>query len=52
MALNTAGKQVEGAHASDDLQEIVDQNFPSATPEWDPNQPGPRGLLTRYQRWI
>ncbi|KFZ56604.1 hypothetical protein N338_04518, partial [Podiceps cristatus] len=30
----------------------VDQNFPSSNPEWDPNQLGSRGMLTRYQRWI
>ncbi|KFR16511.1 hypothetical protein N306_03735, partial [Opisthocomus hoazin] len=30
----------------------VDQNFPSSDLEWDPNQLGPRGMLTRYQRWI
>ncbi|KFQ77829.1 hypothetical protein N335_02192, partial [Phaethon lepturus] len=30
----------------------VDQNFPSVNPEWDPNQPGPRAMLSRYQRWI
>ncbi|KFQ69666.1 hypothetical protein N335_13413, partial [Phaethon lepturus] len=29
-----------------------DQNFPATDPRWDPNQPGPRGLLTRYRRWI
>ncbi|KFQ66932.1 hypothetical protein N335_04080, partial [Phaethon lepturus] len=30
----------------------VDQNFPSVNPEWDPNQPGSRAMLDRYQRWI
>jgi len=52
MVLNTAKKQVEGAHAHGDLQGTVDQNFPSSDPDWDPNQPGHRGMLTRYQRWI
>ncbi|KFR03394.1 hypothetical protein N306_13560, partial [Opisthocomus hoazin] len=52
MVLNAARKQVEGAHADGNLQGTVDQNFPSSDPEWDPNQPGPRGMLTRYQRWI
>jgi len=52
MVLNAARKQVEGAHANGDLQGTVDQNFPSANPEWDSNQLGPRGMLTRYQRWI
>ncbi|KFZ55216.1 hypothetical protein N338_08355, partial [Podiceps cristatus] len=27
-------------------------NFLSSNPEWDPNQPGSRGMMTRYQRWI
>ncbi|KAK4806154.1 hypothetical protein QYF61_001077, partial [Mycteria americana] len=52
MVLNTARKQVEGAHANGNLQGTIDQNFPATDPEWDPNQPGPRGLLTRYWRWI
>ncbi|KAK4811226.1 LOW QUALITY PROTEIN: hypothetical protein QYF61_022123 [Mycteria americana] len=52
MVLNAAQKQVEGAHANGDLQGTIDQNFPTTDPEWDPNQPGPQGLLTRYQRWI
>ncbi|KFZ57723.1 hypothetical protein N338_03562, partial [Podiceps cristatus] len=52
MVLNTARKQVEGAHTNGDLQGTVDQNFPSTNPQWDPNQLGPRGMLTRYQRWI
>ncbi|KAK4821607.1 hypothetical protein QYF61_025184 [Mycteria americana] len=52
MVLNTARKQVERAHANGHLQGTVDQNFPSANPEWDLNQPGPRGMLTRYQKWI
>ncbi|KFQ69733.1 hypothetical protein N335_01702, partial [Phaethon lepturus] len=52
MALNTARKQIEGAHANVELQGTIDQNFPAADPGWDPNQPGPRGLLKRYQRWI
>ncbi|KFP21891.1 hypothetical protein Z169_02791, partial [Egretta garzetta] len=52
MVLNAARKQVEGAYANGDLRGTVDQNFPSANPEWDPNQPGHRGMLTRYQRWI
>ncbi|KFZ49395.1 hypothetical protein N338_09694, partial [Podiceps cristatus] len=30
----------------------VDQNFPPTNPKWDPNQPGPRRTLTRYQRGI
>ncbi|KAK4831059.1 hypothetical protein QYF61_014991 [Mycteria americana] len=33
-------------------QGTLDENFPATDPEWDPNQPGPWGLLTRYQRWI
>ncbi|KFZ50425.1 hypothetical protein N338_10369, partial [Podiceps cristatus] len=49
---NAARKQVEGAHANGDLQGTLDHNFPSSNPEWDPNQPGPRGLLTRYQKII
>ncbi|KFR09658.1 hypothetical protein N306_01939, partial [Opisthocomus hoazin] len=52
LLLNAARKQVEGAHAHGDLQGTVDQNFPSSDPGWDPNQPGPRGMLTRYQKWI
>ncbi|KFP21767.1 hypothetical protein Z169_07111, partial [Egretta garzetta] len=52
MVLKTARRQVKGAHDNGDLQGTVDQNFPSANPEWDPNQPGPREMLTRYQRWI
>ena len=52
MVLNTARKQVEGAHANGIIQGTVDQNFPSTNPEWDPNQPGPRGMLTRSQKWI
>ncbi|KFQ68083.1 hypothetical protein N335_03759, partial [Phaethon lepturus] len=52
MVLNAAREQVEGAHANGDLQGTVDQNFPSVNLEWDPNQPGPRGILKRYQRWI
>ncbi|GAB0204071.1 hypothetical protein GRJ2_002872700 [Grus japonensis] len=52
MVLNMARKQVEGAHANGIIQGTVDQNFPSTNPEWDPNQPGPRGMLTRSQKWI
>uniref|UniRef100_A0A8B9G5X8 Core shell protein Gag P30 domain-containing protein n=1 Tax=Amazona collaria TaxID=241587 RepID=A0A8B9G5X8_9PSIT len=52
MVLSTAKKQVEGAHANGDLQGSVEQNFPSTNPERDPNLPGPKGMLTRYQRWI
>ncbi|KFO04651.1 hypothetical protein N312_11940, partial [Balearica regulorum gibbericeps] len=52
MVLNTAREQVERAHANGIIQGTVDQNFPSTNPEWDPNQPGPRGMLTRYQKWI
>ncbi|KFQ80102.1 hypothetical protein N335_03746, partial [Phaethon lepturus] len=52
IVLTTARKQAEGAHANGDLQGTVDQNFPSVNPEWDPDQPGPRAMLNRYQRWI
>ncbi|KFP36183.1 hypothetical protein N324_05165, partial [Chlamydotis macqueenii] len=52
MVLSAAWRQVEGAHANGDLQGTVDQNFPAVDLKWDPNQPGSRGLLTRYQRWI
>ncbi|KFZ66404.1 hypothetical protein N338_06397, partial [Podiceps cristatus] len=52
MVLNAARKQVEAMHANGDLQGTVDQNFPSSNSEWDPNQPGSRGMQTRYQRWI
>jgi len=37
MVLNTARKQVEGAHAHGDLQGMVDQNFPSSDTDRDPN---------------
>ncbi|KAK4810545.1 hypothetical protein QYF61_004508 [Mycteria americana] len=47
MVLNTAQKQVEGAHANGDLQGTIDQNFPATDPEWDPNQPGPPGAFNK-----
>ncbi|KFQ64201.1 hypothetical protein N335_02044, partial [Phaethon lepturus] len=52
MVLKVSGKQIEGVHANGDLQGTTDQNFPAADPGWDPNQPGSRGPLTRYQREI
>ncbi|KFO10745.1 hypothetical protein N312_06790, partial [Balearica regulorum gibbericeps] len=52
MVLGNARKEVERADANGDLQGTVDQNFPATDPNWDPNQEGPRRLLTRYQKWI
>ncbi|KGL89968.1 hypothetical protein N301_16610, partial [Charadrius vociferus] len=52
MVLNVAWKQVEGAHANGDSQGAVDQCFPTTNLGWDPNQLGPQGLLTRYQRYL
>ncbi|KFW94575.1 hypothetical protein N336_04188, partial [Phalacrocorax carbo] len=52
MVVHTARKQVEGAHVNGALQGTVDQNFPSTNPGWDPNQPGGRAMLNRYQNWI
>ncbi|KFZ50129.1 hypothetical protein N338_00932, partial [Podiceps cristatus] len=52
MVLNAARNQADGVHTNGDLQGTVDENFPSSNPEWDPSQPGSRGMPTRYQMWI
>ncbi|KFQ38683.1 hypothetical protein N332_06050, partial [Mesitornis unicolor] len=48
MVLRTAKTQAEVAHVAQAIQGTVDQNFPSADTQWDPNMM--RG--ERYQRWI
>lgn len=52
MVFIMARKEVEGAHANGDLEGTVDQNFSSPDPRLDPNLPGPRDHLTKYQRWV
>lgn len=52
MVLAKAREEAERLHAQNAQPGTLDQHFPQTDPRWDPNKPGHRELLTRYQRLI
>ncbi|KFU98620.1 hypothetical protein N339_05696, partial [Pterocles gutturalis] len=52
MVLAKAKEEAERLHLQGAMEGTVWQNFPSTNPEWDPNEPESRALLTQYQKLI
>ncbi|KFP70053.1 hypothetical protein N310_09367, partial [Acanthisitta chloris] len=49
LVIKTARTHVQGQIASGLLQGNVDQHFPLANPQWDPNDAGNYAMLNRYR---